>query len=162
MSDFSTASLESLSPDETLDLGRRLGRLLSAGEGVALEGELGAGKTLLVRGLAEGLGVDAPEEVRSPTYLLMIEHPGPIPLRHLDAYFAQRSSDFLADGGEAYLLEEGVLAVEWGERLRQELPPGFLRIRIEHTGLETRRITLSGLASIWRDRIVKVERAMQA
>ena len=149
-------SLETSSPDETLDLGRRLGSSLVAGEGVALSGELGAGKTLLVRGMAEGLRVEAPEEVRSPTYLLMIEHPGPIPLRHLDAYFADRSSDFLADGGEAYLLEDGVLAVEWGERLRQELPGAFLSIQITHLDVDRRSLELSGRSELWRDRILEL------
>ena len=83
--------------------------------------------------MALGLGVDEPDEVRSPTYVLMVEHPGPVPLLHMDAYFAERGADFLADGGEAYLLEGGVLAVEWAERLGFDLPPEFLEVAGTHT-----------------------------
>ncbi|HMQ21935.1 MAG TPA: tRNA (adenosine(37)-N6)-threonylcarbamoyltransferase complex ATPase subunit type 1 TsaE [Planctomycetota bacterium] len=130
------------SEEATRDLGRRLGALLEPGDGIVLEGELGAGKTVFVRGLAEGLGVDDPSEVRSPTYLLMIEHEGDKPLLHVDAYFAGRSRDFLADGGEAYLREGFVVAIEWAERLEAAVPAAFHRVRIRHVGELQREITI--------------------
>ncbi|MCB9919597.1 MAG: tRNA (adenosine(37)-N6)-threonylcarbamoyltransferase complex ATPase subunit type 1 TsaE [Planctomycetes bacterium] len=130
------------SESETQELGRRLGAELEPGDGVILEGELGAGKTVFVRGIAEGLGVDDPAEVRSPTYLLMIEHPGPKPLLHLDAYFAARSRDFLADGGEAYARDGFVIAIEWADRLETPIPPQFHRVSLRHVGPESRELTL--------------------
>jgi tRNA threonylcarbamoyladenosine biosynthesis protein TsaE len=145
--------VRSQSPAETEELGRRLGELLEAGQGVALRGELGAGKTLLVRGLARGLGVTAAEEVRSPTYVLMMEHPGRVPLLHVDAYFAQRGLDFLADGGGAYWNEAAVVAVEWAERLAVAVPDEFLTVEIEHRGPQSRRIILRGKPELWRQRV---------
>ena len=137
------------SEDETLALGRALGLLLEPGMGLALSGELGAGKTVFVRGLAQGLEVDQPEEVRSPSYLLMIEHPGPKPLLHLDAYFAQRSQSLLDDGGEAYLRDGFVTAVEWAERLAMPIPEGFLHVHIAHRGEVERELVISGDAAVW-------------
>lgn len=108
-------------------LGRWLGGQLRAGDTLALVGELGAGKTVLVRGLAQGLGVTDPDSVCSPTYLLVVEHPGPVPLLHADAYLPAKLAGFLADGGLDYLWERGaVVAVEWGDRIAAMLPPGTL------------------------------------
>ncbi|PIE21940.1 MAG: tRNA (adenosine(37)-N6)-threonylcarbamoyltransferase complex ATPase subunit type 1 TsaE [Planctomycetota bacterium] len=143
-------------PEETEALGAALGRLLQIGEGVALRGELGAGKTVFVRGLAQGLEVDEPGEVRSPTYLLMVEHPGPIPLLHLDAYFAKRGNDFLADGGQAYLSEAGVVAIEWAEKLSAQLPEDFLVIELEHCSEEQRRLRIMGQRERWGQRIRQI------
>ena len=121
--------------------------------GLGLAGELGAGKTVFVRGLAHGMQVEAPDEVRSPTWMLMVEHPGPLPLLHMDAYFAGRGEDFLADGGQAYLQEGGVLAVEWADRLPVALPEDFLTIEIEHESPESRRIRMKGQAETWKSRL---------
>lgn len=143
----------SCGPEATQALGREIGALLQEGEGVALRGELGAGKTVFVRGMAEGLGVEEPSEVRSPTYLLMVEHPGRIPLLHLDAYFAQRGGDFLADGGQAYLEEAGVVAVEWADRLGKEVPGDFLIVELEHRGESERWIRFLGDPELWRERL---------
>jgi tRNA threonylcarbamoyladenosine biosynthesis protein TsaE len=117
-----------------------------------LVGELGAGKTCFVRGLARGLGIDAPEEVRSPTWMLMLEYEGPVPLLHLDAYFEGRTADFLEDGLEARLAEEGVLVVEWGEKLRNKLPGDFLQVYLEHVS-ENKRLLRFVLKGVWADRI---------
>lgn len=109
--------------DATERLGEEIGRRLVAGTVLGLVGELGAGKTCLVRGLARGLGVDEPDAVTSPTYLLVVEHPGRIPLLHMDAYLPGKLRGFLADGGLDYLADRGgVVAVEWGDRLRDLLP----------------------------------------
>ncbi len=139
----------SLSSEATFRLGEALGRRLKPSQGLGLAGELGAGKTVFVRGLAKGMQVEAPEEVRSPTWMLMVEHPGPLPLLHMDAYFSGRGEDFLADGGEAYLQEGGVLAVEWADRLAWDLPEDFLQVHIDHESPETRRIQLCGQPEVW-------------
>jgi len=143
----------SLSSEATFHLGEALGQRLAPSMGLGLAGELGAGKTVFVQGLAAGMKIDAPLEVRSPTWMLMVEHPGPLPLMHMDAYFAGRGEDFLADGGQAYLQEGGVLAVEWADRLGLGLPEDFLAIEIEHESPERRRIRMRGQPEIWRDRL---------
>jgi tRNA threonylcarbamoyladenosine biosynthesis protein TsaE len=145
---LATVTTESATATEAL--GRKLGEQLRGGRVLALVGELGAGKTTFVRGLAHGLGVDHPEEVRSPTWLLMVEHEGPVPLLHMDAYFAGRGADFLADGGAAYSAEEGVLVVEWADRLAQSLPVDSLVVEIAHRGEDRRELRFAGLADAWR------------
>jgi tRNA threonylcarbamoyladenosine biosynthesis protein TsaE len=112
--------------------GEALGARLSGGAVLALVGPLGAGKTCLVRGLARGLGVDDPDAVASPTYLLVVEHPGAVPLLHMDAYLPGKLQGFLADGGLDYVLgHPGVVAVEWGDRLREALPAHAVWVFLE-------------------------------
>lgn len=141
-------------PDETATeaFGEALGRRLSGGTVLALAGELGAGKTCLVRGLARGLGVDDPDAVASPTYLLVVEHPGPVPLLHMDAYLPGKLEGFLADGGLDYLGEHrGVVAVEWADRLRDVLPAGALWItlaRATRHGVDGRVVRLENAALV--------------
>ena len=114
-------------PAQTERLGVLLGQHLTAGAVLALTGELGAGKTTLVRGLARGLGVDEPEAVVSPTYLLVIEHQGPVPLRHADAYLPAKLAGFLDDGGLEYLLDpQAVTAIEWADRITAMVPAAAL------------------------------------
>lgn len=120
-------------PDEaaTETLGESIGRRLAAGVTVALVGDLGAGKTCLVRGLARGLGVEEPAAVSSPTYLLAVEHPGPIPLLHMDAYLPEKLRAFLLDGGIDYLAAQGgVVAVEWAERIQDLLPADRMTVEL--------------------------------
>lgn len=118
-------------PAATERLGQWLGRHLVAGTTVGLCGELGAGKTTLVRGLARGLGVDDPEAVCSPTYLLVVEHPGPRRLLHADAYLPGKLAGFLADGGLDYLSDAGaVVVVEWADRVADLLPEDTLWLEL--------------------------------
>ncbi len=112
--------------------GRALGAHLVAGDVLALTGDLGAGKTGVARAVAFGLGVDDPDAVASPTYLLVVEHPGPIPFVHMDAYLPGKLRAFLADGGVDYLAElRGVVAVEWADRVADLLPAHALAIHLE-------------------------------
>ncbi len=116
-------------------LGQELGRRLRPGEGLALTGELGAGKTCLARGVGIGLGLDDPDAVQSPTYLLVMEHPGPVPMLHVDAYLQDKTRAFLEDGGLDYLLGSpavvpAVIVVEWADRLRDLLPEKTLWVHL--------------------------------
>jgi tRNA threonylcarbamoyladenosine biosynthesis protein TsaE len=128
--------------EETLALGRLIGALLEPGAILGLSGDLGAGKTVLVRGLAEGLGVD-PEVVRSPTFTLMVTYAGGrLPLHHLDLYRLSAGEDDRLALREV-LDGDGVAAVEWFEHLGES--PDHLRVEIEILAAQphARRIRLS-------------------
>ncbi len=122
-------------PEDTESLGRLLGERLAPGQGLALVGELGSGKTCLARGVAQGLGVDDPGAVCSPTYLLVVEHPGPRPMLHMDAYLDTKSRAFLLDGGLDYLNEfQGVVVIEWADRLADLVPDPSLWLELRPSG----------------------------
>ncbi|MBK8098419.1 MAG: tRNA (adenosine(37)-N6)-threonylcarbamoyltransferase complex ATPase subunit type 1 TsaE [Planctomycetes bacterium] len=118
-------------PAATFALGERLGRHLRRGQTVALVGDLGAGKTTFARGIGAGLEVDDPDAICSPTYLLVVEHPGPRPLLHADAYLPQKLAGFLAEGGLDYLLDaNAVVIVEWADRIVDLLPAEALWVHL--------------------------------
>ncbi len=125
---------------ETRALAARLAAVARAGDLVCLVGDLGAGKTQFAKGFAAGLGVTA--TVNSPTFVLMAEYPGRLPLFHLDLYRLEEAADALAGG----LLDErqlaGVAVVEWAERLGPALPRSRLDVVIDGTGDDPRRIAL--------------------
>src|SRR3954465_11099158 len=129
------------SEDETAAIGRELAASLSAGDVLLLSGDLGAGKTAFVRGLAEGLGVSR-NEVSSPTFTLIQEYRGGrLPLFHADLYRIEDPREFNELGLDE-IAEEGVLAIEWAERL-PATPPRAVSVSIEHAGENDRRVTLS-------------------
>ncbi|MCA1570440.1 MAG: tRNA (adenosine(37)-N6)-threonylcarbamoyltransferase complex ATPase subunit type 1 TsaE [Chloroflexi bacterium] len=115
--------------DETRELGRRIGEAAVPGTVLALIGELGAGKTLLTKGVAAGLGVGG--VVNSPTFILMNEHAGRLPLYHIDAYRLDEAEDASAAGLLDERQADGVTVVEWADRLRGVLPSERLEIRLE-------------------------------
>ncbi len=118
-------------PAATEALGAALGAHLGPGTTVALLGDLGAGKTTFVRGLARGLRVLDPDGVASPTYLLVVEHDGPVPMLHMDAYLREKLAAFLADGGLDYLAERaGVTVVEWADRIADLLPSDRVEVEL--------------------------------
>lgn len=110
---------------------------------VLLTGELGAGKTAFVRGLARGLGVD-PEEVASPTFVLLTSYPGPLTLHHADLYRLAGEGDERELGLEELPGPRGVLAVEWAERLSVTPWDHPVRVKLEHAGGDTRRVLIEG------------------
>jgi tRNA threonylcarbamoyladenosine biosynthesis protein TsaE len=135
----------SRSPKETFELGRNIGQNLSGGEVILLNGPLGAGKTILVKGIASALDLD-PEEITSPSFTLVNEYEGPIPLYHLDLYRLDpgASSGYQVGLEEILLDESAVCIVEWGERLAGfKLPSSTWKIRIEGDGEDPRQITLT-------------------
>jgi len=133
----------SRSPEDTFRLAADLARELPPGAVLALHGELGAGKTTLVQGLARALGIDRP--VGSPTYTLINQYPGPCPLYHVDLYRVKDSTEALGLGLDEYLYGNGITAIEWAERMADLLPENTLHVRLEPgDDPEERLITLSG------------------
>jgi tRNA threonylcarbamoyladenosine biosynthesis protein TsaE len=127
-------------PAATSALGRALGAVARAGDLVCLWGELGAGKTHFAKAFAAGLGVT--ETVTSPSFILMAEYRGRLPLFHIDPYRLASAEDALAGGLIDERQREGVTLVEWPERLGDALPSARLDVRIEGTGDDRRSITL--------------------
>jgi tRNA threonylcarbamoyladenosine biosynthesis protein TsaE len=126
------------SEDATAQLGAALADVLTAGTTVALIGTLGAGKTRLVRAVAEAAGVER-GQVNSPTFVLVQEYEGKWPIYHFDTYRLHRDLDeFLALGAEEYLASDGVCFVEWADRVAEILPQDRLNVEIRVTG-ETAR-----------------------
>jgi tRNA threonylcarbamoyladenosine biosynthesis protein TsaE len=123
----------------------QLARSFRGGEVVLLTGELGAGKTAFVRGLARGLGAD-PEEVASPTFVLLTAYPGRLTLHHADLYRLRGDGDERELGLEELPGPGGVLAVEWAERLRDAPWRGALRVSLSHAGLDQRTIRIEEAA----------------
>ena len=144
--------LRSTDPDATGALGRELAAVLVAGDVVTLTGPLGAGKTRLVRTLAEGLAVAG--RITSPTFVLVHRHTGPIPLVHVDAYRLQHAADLLALDDDV-LDETVVTCIEWGELVREALPPSRLDVELmvdgDH-GDAPRLVTLVPQGPAWTDR----------
>ena len=136
--------VDSASPEQTRRLGEALGQQLEPGDVIALSGPLGAGKTCFVQGLALGLGVDPQVPVTSPSFTLVGEYPGRLPLRHADFYRVERYAR-LEDAGFDDLLDgRGVLVVEWPERFPEALPGERIEIEIEVRSDSARRIHLQG------------------
>jgi tRNA threonylcarbamoyladenosine biosynthesis protein TsaE len=133
-------TVRSSSARETKAWGRRLASLLSGGELLGLSGELGAGKTCFIKGLARGLNL-AEERVLSPTFTMIQEHHGRLPLYHIDLYRLEET-DVDELGLREYLFSPGVAAVEWFERLREAPELNCLQIRISYDGANYRKIEL--------------------
>ncbi len=141
-------ALELLLADDqaTVELGRRLGELLRAGDVVLLSGELGAGKTVLARGLALGLGVNEDYAIVSPSFTLLNVYPGRLAFYHADLY--RLGEDEARDLELLDQAADGVLAVEWAQRAGSLWPPGCLEIELRLEGERQRRARLAGPARI--------------
>ncbi len=136
-----TWQFASLSPHHTDRLGRAIGSALVGGETLALFGPLGAGKTALVRGIAEGL--DAPvSAVSSPTFVLVHEYRGRVPLAHVDLYRLTSTREIESIGLEEYLTGPTVAAIEWADKGRAILPSDRLEIVLRHDAVGSRTIQL--------------------
>jgi tRNA threonylcarbamoyladenosine biosynthesis protein TsaE len=135
----------SRSERETAEVAEAMAGGFQGGEVVLLSGELGAGKTAFVRGLARGLGAD-PDEVASPTFVLLTAYPGRLTLHHADLYRLRGDGDERELGLEELPGPRGVLAVEWAERLRDVPWRSPLRVRLDHGGEDVRRIVIEEAA----------------
>jgi tRNA threonylcarbamoyladenosine biosynthesis protein TsaE len=140
------------SPAATLSLGKKIGEKLSAGTVIALSGELGCGKTLLTRGICEGLGVPL-RQVSSPTFVLVNEYQGRLPVYHLDLY---RLGD-IQDGFEIGIMdyfgraESGVMLIEWAEKMISLLPDDMLKVEYDILGDKKREIRFSSNAARFQE-----------
>jgi tRNA threonylcarbamoyladenosine biosynthesis protein TsaE len=156
-----TIEFISRSTDQTQQLGRLIARCLDVGDTVGLCGPLGAGKTHLTRGLAEGLGAD-PRMVCSPTFVLMREYEGEIPIAHVDAYRLDGLSDLASMGWGDELLAEHLTVVEWADRIADEMPAGTLWIDLGHAGQINERSIFIPSDNQWADRLVELCHAARA
>lgn len=130
------------SPEETQALGTTLAQHLTLGDVIALYGDLGAGKTQLVKGICQGLGHTS-IEVHSPTFTLVNEYETDLgPVYHFDAYRVEREEEFFDIGYEDYFFGDGICLVEWADRVEGLMPAGCLRLRLEHDGTSRRRIVM--------------------
>lgn len=125
--------------EETMALGERLGRALQAGDVIALFGDLGAGKTTLTKGIAVGLGLAA--DIHSPTFTLIHEHPGAVPLYHVDLYRLSKEEEIETLGLDEYIYGDGVTIIEWADRMKELLPPDRLDIELRMKGDTERELS---------------------
>ena len=143
MSEQTKLEILSHSEAETEAIGRAIGMSATAGDVVGLLGELGAGKTRLVKGIAGGLEVTEQEKVKSPTFVIVREHPGRLRLFHVDAYRLSGAAELWGLGWEEMLNQGGLTVVEWAERVSQALPADRLSVELEIAGSNSRRVRMS-------------------
>jgi len=127
--------------EETINEGKKLGATLSPGSVVALYGDLGTGKTAFTRGLAAGLGIT--NNVSSPTFTIVNEYQGDIPLFHFDMYRLENENELFDIGWDDYLERSGVCAVEWSEKVPGAFPPDTIIVTLENLGGTQRRLEIN-------------------
>ena len=120
---FTTSSAE-----ETITLGEKIGRLLKKGDIIAMQGTLAAGKTTITKGIAKALGIT--ETITSPTFCLISEYQGTMPLYHMDVYRLDGTEDFINLGTDDMLYGDGVSIIEWSEKIMDELPSNTIVLKI--------------------------------
>jgi len=135
----------------TTAFGRRLGELLLPGSIVALIGPLGAGKTYLVRAIAEGLGIADSRAVSSPTFVLIQEYAARLPIYHFDAYRLRSEAEFHELGVQEYFAGDGVCLVEWADRVPDSLPAEHLKIELKVTGETSREALLTTSSQSYKE-----------
>ena len=129
------------SAEETIELGKNIGSLLKKGDIIAMQGTLAAGKTTITKGIAQSLGVK--DEITSPTFCLISEYEGKMPLYHMDVYRLEGGEDFINLGVEDLMYGNGVSLIEWSEKVMDELPKKTIILKIEPIeGTTERNITL--------------------
>jgi tRNA threonylcarbamoyladenosine biosynthesis protein TsaE len=136
------------SVSETIKIGRLIAKRLKPGDIICLFGELGSGKTVLTKGIAQGLGIDK-AKVISPSFILIREHlQGRLPLYHFDLYRLKNTQDILSIGYQEYIYGEGIVVIEWSDRLNYLMPPAFLRVELFLNTDTERSLRLSAFG--WR------------
>jgi tRNA threonylcarbamoyladenosine biosynthesis protein TsaE len=129
--------------DKTIEIGAKLGKKLRAGDVVALIGDLGAGKTVLTKGIARGLGVRNVKYVNSPTFVIIKEYKGRVPLYHFDLYRLNKSNVLDAENFEEYFYGTGVTVVEWADKIPKLLPKKYIEVKLSVTGESRRNIRIT-------------------
>lgn len=137
------------SPEETVELGRQIGKELKAGAVAALIGELGAGKTSFTQGIAEGL--DVTSYVKSPSFTIVNEYKGRLPVYHIDLYRLGNINEIHEFGIEEYFYGDGVTIIEWAEKAYPLLPARYLLVKFFYTGENSRKIEVTFIGSTKAD-----------
>jgi tRNA threonylcarbamoyladenosine biosynthesis protein TsaE len=145
---------------QTDRLGRIIGSVLKGGEFLALSGALGTGKTALVRGIATGLGA-SPQAVSSPTFVLLHEYRGRLPLAHLDLYRLQSWREVESIGLDDYLSGPTVVAVEWADRAPGMLPDDLLEMQLRHRTVQSRSITFRATGPVSAALLARIKTCMR-
>lgn len=137
-------TVRTYSPQETIELGKKIGRRLKKGDFIAFSGDLGAGKTTITRGIAVGLGLE--DEVTSPTFSIVNEYESKsaVSLYHFDMYRIMNSTELEFTGFFDYPLEESVFIIEWSENIKDIIPENAIRIDIKYIDENTREISIEG------------------
>jgi tRNA threonylcarbamoyladenosine biosynthesis protein TsaE len=144
--DNTRVEIISSSPQNTIEIADSIGRHLIEGDVLALSGELGSGKTCFAGGLARGLDLDEKYQITSPTFTLINEYPARYKLYHLDVYRLSYHSEFDDLGCEEYLGVEGVVVIEWAEKIAKLLPAKTIFINFEYIDEEQRKIIINAPA----------------
>ena len=133
------------SPEETIELGRRLGSQLKGGKVIAVCGPLGSGKTHLIKGIAAGAGAEDPRHVNSPTFVIVNEYAGRFDIYHVDAYRLNSIAEFEMIGFDDYCYPQSVVVVEWADKIESALQGmNYVRIELFHAGQMQRNIQIYG------------------
>ncbi|HEY5583214.1 MAG TPA: tRNA (adenosine(37)-N6)-threonylcarbamoyltransferase complex ATPase subunit type 1 TsaE [Ruminiclostridium sp.] len=136
-------NIETHSFEETVEFGKRLGSVLKPGDIICLTGDLGTGKTALTNGIAKSLGINS--YITSPTFTLVNEYEGRIPLYHFDVYRISDPDEMFEIGFEEYINGEGITIIEWGEQIDEILPTEIIRVNINKNfkkDLDVREISI--------------------
>jgi tRNA threonylcarbamoyladenosine biosynthesis protein TsaE len=148
--------IELTSLEKTETFGRLLGQIVDPGDVITLQGPLGAGKTALTQAIARGLGVDPRIYVTSPTFSLLHEYLGRIPLYHMDLYRLAGEDDVESLGFTEYLSGNGVTVIEWPERLGGLVPVLRLEIELRISGKAGRTANLTGHGDDWQKKVAEI------
>lgn len=133
-------TLKTNTAEETIELGRKIGRRLTKGDVIAMQGTLAAGKTTITKGIAESLGVT--DTITSPTFCLISEYSGKMPLYHMDVYRLDGGEDFINLGTDDMIYGDGVSIIEWSEKIMDELPKKTIILKLEPQEDGSRIITI--------------------
>lgn len=131
------------SPEATEEIGFKIGKKLKAGDIVRLYGELGAGKTTMVKGIARALGIDR-KDITSASFTIIAEYPGNPPFYHIDLYRTSAGADLDNTGIWDCIGSHSIAVIEWAEHAEDELPVDSIKVMIEDTGHDLREITVEG------------------
>jgi tRNA threonylcarbamoyladenosine biosynthesis protein TsaE len=134
------------SSEETIELGRKIGEVLKPGDILGFYGELGSGKTTMIKGIAMGLGVKEENLVKSPSFIMINEYKGRFPIYHIDLYRIKNTGEILSIGLDDYLYSDGVCLIEWAEKAEGDLPENLIKVELEVVKPEERKVTISGLS----------------
>ncbi|UCD85074.1 MAG: tRNA (adenosine(37)-N6)-threonylcarbamoyltransferase complex ATPase subunit type 1 TsaE [Deltaproteobacteria bacterium] len=149
--------LRSGSEEETINCGRTIGNLLDRGDVIALIGELGAGKTYLTKGVALGLGAKDIKEITSPTFTIINEYSGRLPIFHLDFFRLNEEFEVEDLGYEEFFYGPGVSIIEWAEKFPQILPKEYLEVKISILGESKRELEFKVWGDHYREMIEKFQ-----